>query len=129
MAKYVKEIVANLERSNQSIEAARELTKDGYFDFAASRAYYAAFYAAIAVLLSGGFEFKKHSGVIAAIHQKFVKTGKLDKSHGKNLNWLFELRDIGDYGVTLHIQKQEAENAIEAAKAFLQAVNNLIKDS
>lgn len=129
MAKYVKEIVANLERSNQSIEAARELTKDGYFDFAASRAYYAAFYAATAVLLSGGFEFKKHSGVIAAIHQKFVKTGKLDKSHGKNLNWLFELRDIGDYGVTLHIQKQEAENAIEAAKAFLQAVNNLIKDS
>lgn len=96
---------------------------------AASRAYYAAFYAATAVLLSGGFEFKKHSGVIAAIHQKFVKTGKLDKRHGKNLNWLFELRDIGDYGVTLHIQKQEAENAIEAAKAFLQAVNNLIKDS
>ena len=89
MAKYVKEIVANLERSNQSIEAARELTKDGYFDFAASRAYYAAFYAATAVLLSGGFEFKKHSGVIAAIHQKFVKTGKLDKMHGKNLNWLF----------------------------------------
>ena len=129
MAKYAKEIVANLERSNQSIEAARELTKDGYFDFAASRAYYAAFYAATAILLSGGFEFKKHSGVIAAIHQKFVKTGKLDKRHGKNLNWLFELRDIGDYGVTLHIQKQEAENAIEAANAFLQAVNNLIKDS
>lgn len=129
MAKYVKEIAANLERSNQSIEAARELTKDGYFDFAASRAYYAAFYAATAVLLSGGFEFKNYSGVIVAIHQKFVKTGKLDKRHGKNLNWLFELRDIGDYGVTLHIQKQEAENAIEAAKAFLQAVNNLIKDS
>ena len=45
------------------------------------------------------------------------------------MNWLFELRDIGDYGVTLHIQKQEAENAIEVAEAFLQAVNNLIKDS
>ena len=51
MAKYVKEIVANLERSNQSIEVAGESTKDGYFDFAASRGYYAAFYAATDCLI------------------------------------------------------------------------------
>lgn len=27
----------------------------------------------------------------------------LDKLHGKNLNWLFELRGIGDYGDTRHV--------------------------
>ena len=100
MAKYVKEIVANLERSNQSIEAARELTKDGYFDFAASRAYYAAFYAASAVLLSGGFEFKKHSGVIAAIHQKFVKTGKW-----KPIKNIYNKTESGYTGIIMGIQR------------------------
>ena len=90
------------------------------------RAYYGVFYAATAVLLHQGFKFKKHSGVIASIHQKLVKTGKLDKKLGRNLNWLFELRDVGDYGVTLHIQQQDAEKAIEDAKVFLDAINCII---
>ena len=65
--------------------------------------------------------------MIAAIHQHFVKTGKLDKSLGKNLNWLFELRGIGDYGVVLHVQADEAREAIKAAEIFLQAVKGLMK--
>lgn len=71
------EIVAYLERADQSIQAARDLATMGYYDFAASRAYYAAFYGATAILLSEGLDFSKHSGVIAAIHQRFVKTGKI----------------------------------------------------
>jgi len=94
------EIKANLERAVQSIEAARQLMSGGYFDFAASRAYYAAFYAASAVLLAEGTEVSKHSAVIAFIHQRFVKTGRLSKEQGKTLNWLFELRSVGDYGGT-----------------------------
>ena len=125
-SKYEKEIVANLERAEQSIRAARELASKGYYDFAASRAYYAAFYAATAVLLGEGLELGKHSGVIASIHQRFVKTGKLDKEQGKTLNWLFELRSIGDYGVTVHITQQEAERAIQAAESFLYALKSLI---
>jgi len=125
--RYAKEIAANLQRSEESIKAARDLARGGYFDFAASRAYYAAFYAATAILLHEEFEFKKHSGVIAAIHRRFVKTGKLDKKFGQDLNWLFELRDIGDYGVTLHIQQQDAEKAIDAAEEFLYAVKQMIE--
>ena len=89
---HADEIAANLERAEQSIQAARQLASGGYYDFAASRAYYAAFYAATAVLLSEESEFSKHSAVIAFIHQRYVKTGKLSKEQGKSLNWLFELR-------------------------------------
>jgi uncharacterized protein (UPF0332 family) len=71
------EIAANLERAEQSIQAARDLAAKGYPDFAASRAYYAAFYAATALLLDEGVEMSKHSAVIASIHQRFVRTGKL----------------------------------------------------
>ena len=101
------EVKANIERADQAVDAARKLASDGYYDFAASRAYYSVFYAASALLLKEGLEFRKHSGVIAAIHQRFIKTGRLEKEFGKNLNWLFELRSIGDYGVTVHVRKAD----------------------
>jgi len=126
-SQFADEIAANLERAEQSIQAARQLASSSFYDFAASRAYYAAFYAATAVLLHEGLELSKHSAVIASIHQRFVKPGKLDKEHGKALNWLFELRSVGDYGGTAHVSRQEVEQAIEAAEKFLEAIKPLLQ--
>lgn len=123
---HSEEISANLGRSEESIRAAEELASSGYYDFAASRAYYAAFYAATALLLSEELEFRRHSGVIAAVHQRFVKADKLDSQYGKDLNWLFELRGVADYGVTVHVSEGDATIAIEAANRFLTAVKSLI---
>jgi len=113
---FAEEIAANLQRAEQSLQAARQLASGGYDDFAASRAYYAAFYASTALLLSEGLEVSKHSAVISSIHQRFVKTEKLDKDQGKALNLLFELRGVGDYGGTAHVSPREVTEAIEAAK-------------
>lgn len=124
---YEQEIAANLERAEKSIQAATELAASGFYDFAASRAYYAAFYAATAVLLDEGLEFSRHSGVIASIHQRLVKTGKLDKEQGKELNWLFELRNVGDYGVTIHVSQQDAERAVQVAESFLRVIKSLLQ--
>ena len=91
MDDYGSEISANLERADTNLQVASELLDKGYYDVSASRAYYAAFYAASALLLSEGLDTSKHSGVIALIHQHFVKSGKLNKEQGRNLNWLFAL--------------------------------------
>lgn len=123
---FASEIAANLERAEQSIQAAQQLAQSGFYDFAASRAYYAAFYAATAILLHDGLELSKHSAVIASMHQRFVKTGKLNIEHGQTLNWLFELRGVGDYGGTAHVSRQEVEQAIEAASQFLEAIKPLL---
>jgi hypothetical protein len=37
-SEHANEIIANLERAEQSIQAARQLASGGYYDFAASRA-------------------------------------------------------------------------------------------
>ena len=124
---HEQEIAANLERAEQSIQAAKDLALKGYHDFAASRAYYAAFYGATAVLLNGGLDFSKHSGVIASIHQRFVKTGKLPKEQGKELNWLFEIRNVGDYGGTARVALPEAKRAIQAAEDFLNAIKSMLQ--
>lgn len=126
---YADEIAANLERAEQSVQAARQLASGGYYDFAASRAYYAAFYAATAVLLNEGLDMSKHSAVIASIHQRFVKTGRLSKEQGKTLNWLFELRSVADYGGTAHVSRQEVERAIQVAEEFLSAINFLLQST
>ena len=125
--KYEREIVANLERAEMSIKAAKDLADGSFYDFAASRAYYAAFYSATAALLNEGLEFSKHSGVIASVHQRLVKTGKLDKEQGKDLTWLFELRNVGDYGVTVHVSQQDAERAIQVAESFLSVIKSLLR--
>lgn len=124
--KFQNEIDAHIKRAQESIDASHELLNNGHYDFSASRSYYAVFYASSALLLSKEFEFGKHSGVIAAIHQQFIKTGKIDKSFGKNLNWLFELRSIGDYGVILHVGKDESKEAIKIAKSYLEVIKRLI---
>lgn len=121
-----KEIAACLQRADTSLNAAKDMITKGYFDIAASRAYYAAFYAASALLLKENIDTTKHSGVIAIIHRNFVKEGKLDKEQGKNLNWLFELRGVGDYGVSEHVSSGEAQKAVHVAGEFLISVINLL---
>jgi len=127
MAEHKNEILSNLERAKTNLNAAKELLEKNYYDIAASRAYYTAFYSASALLLSVDIDTNKHSGVIALIHQHFVKTGKLDKEQGKNLNWLFELRGVGDYGVSEHVASGEAIRAVKVAEDFLDSVHQILR--
>ena len=124
--KYEAEIIANLQRAEESLNAAKDLVRQHYYDIAASRAYYVVFYASTALLLSEEMVFSKHSAIISTIHKDFVKTGKLPKQLGKKLNWPFELRNVGDYGVTAHVPEQDVEQATNAAEEFLRAIKRLL---
>jgi len=117
------EIVANVERARASLAAAETLAGSGHFDFAAARAYYAAFYAATAALLARGVRFARHSGVIRGVHRHFVKSGELDKRLGRDLNWLAELRMVGDYGETRHVPESESRKAIATARVLVDALS------
>lgn len=116
------EIDANLARAEESITAAQELEASEHHDFAASRAYYAAFYAATAALLAEDIRYQKHSGVIAGVHQHFIKPGRLPRSLGEDLRLLHELRLLGDYGEIQHVPAEEAKKAIEAARRLVEAL-------
>ena len=123
---YSEEIQANLDRAQESLVAAKELFENQHFDSCASRAYYAAFYTATALLLRNEYKFRKHSGVVASIHERFVKTGKLDKKIGKDLNWLFELRSTADYGEIYHVGRDEASEAIKSAESILKVITKML---
>ncbi|NJN21738.1 MAG: HEPN domain-containing protein [Leptolyngbya sp. RL_3_1] len=121
------EIQANLERAESSFQAAQLLLASGFADDAASRAYYAAFHAASALLVSRGLNFNSHAGVLRAISLNFVKTGQLDRSMGKDLNWLAELRQLSDYGELRRVSRANAEEALVIAARFMSAVRAVLE--
>jgi uncharacterized protein (UPF0332 family) len=47
-------------KAHESLDAAKLMARQGYQDFAASRAYYSMFYVAEAFLLEKGLAFSKH---------------------------------------------------------------------
>ena len=78
-----EEIVANLNRSKRSIEAAEEMVRKGYYDFAASRAYYEVFYAATALLLHEDMEFSKHEMLLPQCISGSSRRGNYPKNMEK----------------------------------------------
>lgn len=83
-------------RAEESLASARREFGAGSFSFAMNRLYYAAFYGASALLMEHDLSFKKHSGVRAAFHQQFIKTGILDPKWGRLYDQLFGDRQEAD---------------------------------
>ena len=114
-----EEVAGLLNKARRSVKAAERLLRDGDYDFAVSRAYYAMFYVAQAMLLTHDIRRSKHSGVIAAFQQQFVKTGEVPESFFHLLRDGFEDRAEGDYGL-LEIGREQAEAGIQSARQFVE---------
>lgn len=108
-------------RVRTELDAAGVLAREGFSDQATSRAYYAAFFAAEAALLSLGETRSKHSGVIAAFGRLVVKDGGLDPEVAGVLRQLFELRNAADYS-WLDAQRDDEVDAVALATRFADAV-------
>lgn len=110
------------EKARESIDAAQDEMKANRLSFAVNRIYYASFYAVSSVLLKENLEFKKHSGVRAALHRQLVKSGQISKEHGKLYDELFEARQRGDYIELVKFDRQQVENWLNRVKVFLQDI-------
>lgn len=113
-----------LEKADRSLAAAERLLMEGFPDFAAGRSYYGMFYATEALLLSRDLSFSKHSAVITAFGQHFVKTGILPPSLHRYLLDAYDLRNLGDYGAVHAVDDSDARQALENAKAFCAAIRS-----
>jgi uncharacterized protein len=65
-----------------------------------NRAYYAMFYAALALLQKIGRAPSKHASVISLFDSEFVRTGIFGREFSKDFHRAFELRQASDYKVT-----------------------------
>ena len=84
-------------RAGDTLDEARILIEAGHGDGAASRCYYAIFYAASALLAGMGLDFASHRAVIAAFGREFVHAGKVEAKYHRMLIDAYDLRQRADY--------------------------------
>lgn len=115
-----------MNKAQESLNAAKLLKENNYFDYAVSRAYYAMFYIAEAFLEGENQKFSSHAAVISAFGRDFAKSGKVPQNFHRSLIDAQTLRQISDYGKFQAISKQQAEQQIINAEKFIEyALKNL----
>lgn len=117
------EVADYWQRALQALQTSEALASSDP-DASASRAYYAAFYAASALLAFQRQTFSKHTAVERAVHRDLVKPGVWPVEAGAAFSWLANLRYTGDYGGQDHVQPEEARTAVEKARLVIQAVRS-----
>lgn len=89
-----------------------------------NRAYYAAFYAVLALFLKTDINLKtsKHTGIISIFDREFVNTEKIDKHYSKILHKLFEARQEGDYKELITFSLEDGIEFVRLAEDFLEGI-------
>lgn len=108
-------------KGRRSLEAARLMFENGHYDFCVSRAYYAMFYLAEAALLTLDLSFSKHSAVISAFGERFVKPGVFPGKLHEALRTAFEKRGVGDYEA-VPFSREDADSVLRSAREFVDSV-------
>lgn len=129
MAGEIKErIKKKLEKSKRKLESAKIMLENQLYEDAISRAYYAMFHAAKALLLTKNIEPLTHKGVISMLGLHFVNTGILNDSYGKMLAYGKEFRENGDYEDYYEGTNEDAELIFEDAIKFVKKIEEIIQE-
>jgi len=115
-----------LQQAKECLLSAELEIAAGLFRTSANRSYYAIFHAMRAVLALDEFDSKKHSGVIAAFRQRYIKTGIFSAKYSDIVGSAFEIRIDSDYQDYYIVSKHDVEAQLENAKIFLAAVEEYI---
>ena len=115
-----------IQKSYGNLNEAKEVAKLGFWNLVGNRFYYLAFHMASALLLDKGLASCFHSGMIHLIGTRFVVKGLLDKSYGRLLSRLFELRQSGDYDDLYDATEDESYLILTMTFQFIQEYGKLI---
>ena len=123
------EVQELMDKAVRSLKTAENILKDGEVDFAGSRAYYAMFYVAEALLLQRDLSFSSHSAVTASFGKEFARTGTLNPKFHNYLIKAQDRRNIGDYAIGNHLTEEEVREMLAWAKEFIKAAENYLKQA
>jgi len=118
---------ASLERAEKALKSAKLLQENGEHEDAASRAYYAMFHAARAILFNKGISAKTHRGTISIFGEKIVKQRILSEEYADMLRKAFDLRQKSDYELYTELNAEIVKEAIKNAEKFIKKAKELTK--
>jgi len=118
-----------IESAHKTLEAAKVLSENGFWNSAVNRLYYAVFYAVNALLVLNEIQTKSHSATKSQFSLYFVKTGKFDKKHGRLLSELFDWRQKGDYENMFDYNSDLVEPLFEPAVEMIELIEEEINNA
>ncbi len=117
-----------IEQAHESLREATILRTAEAQRGAINRAYYAMFYALLALLATRQLGTSKHSGAISLFDREFVKTGVFPLALSKSLHLAFERRQVHDYGEMIELNFAMVDETITDANAFVDTVERYLRE-
>ena len=122
------EVVLYIKNAQEMLTVAAHNLANSFYGSAINRAYYAIFYAANALLATRGLCRSKHSGVIAAFRQYFVKPGHIEVEYGNIYGQVMDDRHVSDYDIETTIELARARTDLSAAHRFVDRIERYLKE-
>jgi uncharacterized protein (UPF0332 family) len=113
-------VLVYLDGARDALRSAQYNLDGDYYGVAVNRAYYAFFYAATALLLTLNITRGKHSGVMAAFREHFIKLGLFPTQDSRAYGEAFALRNVTDYEMLGKADKAQAYAVVENAERFVE---------
>lgn len=128
MDAYSKEQLSKyrLERAKEALDEAELLAQQEHWNTAASRLYYACFYAASAYLVLKEVTASTHSGIKIAFNKALIRTSLLPSPFGHLYNKLFNLRQDADYRDYRDLSEDQIAPLMESARKLVASIELLI---
>jgi len=128
---HVSELVSlRLKQAGETLADARVLLDAGRTPRSVvNRAYYAMFYAVLALLQKVGKASSKHAGVISLFDKEFVHSGAFPTEMSRSLHRAFDERHESDYETVKTATQEDAIELLDEAERFVQRVAEFLKTS
>ena len=125
-----RSIIVNreLEKSERTFDDVLFCAKEGKWEAAANRLYYALFHAMSAVLICDGYQVKSHRGILAMFGEHYVRTEIFPKADGSLLSELVIMRDNADYNCFFEATEERLEQYIEPTRKLIDKIKQYIAE-
>ncbi|GHT44701.1 DNA-binding protein [Bacteroidia bacterium] len=122
-------ILLQRENAHRSLQEARVMMDNSFWNAAINRMYYACYYAVSGLLLKKGIEAKTHAGVRQMLGLHFIRTEKLTVEAGNVFSNLFSKRQSGDYDAFIYFDQNTTDTLYPQAENFIELIEKLIDEN
>lgn len=123
-----KAVRERMKQAHETLEEAETLFEQDYWRGTINRAYYAMFYAVLALAARKEVVISKHTHAIAFLDKVFIKTGIFPKEISRALHVSFDERQTNDYGEIWDIDHNEAKNTLSEAMSFVKTIEDYLNE-
>lgn len=116
-----------IEKAKRILHDAQTLLKDGSYESAINRSYYAVLAASRALLILRGIDPESHEDIKTMLSKEFLKTGLLPKAFGETFRSIQARRIDSDYGDYVEIGAKEASDSVKRAQEFVRKTEEVLK--